>query len=248
MLKHSYTVHISNQYTYKCLYNYSKEIFLWLFVDGLKSNQLIWWNLFISNKRGHASIIPWIRNMYLDIMVMKYIFQLDENIKFVMILKKKKVRAHLNWSRQLLRIKWYLATLVVCYIALSLYVILRLGKNLHSTHLDPIRLTISLCINTSVNTITRLLPLEAAASNIERLCHFVSRMALIEPIKSPQNSCNYPYMECNCICTHASASGICVSFQSIRDCKKVQKCVGDLSDQIKANNTATKNVGFCSLL
>ena len=121
-------------------------------------------------------------------------------------------------------------------------------KTLHSTHLDPIRLTISLCINTSVNTITRLLPLEAAASNIQRLCHFVSRMALIEPIKSPQNSCNYPYMECNCICTHASASGICVSFQSIRDCKKVQKCVGDLSDQIKANNTATKNVGFCSLL
>ena len=117
---------------------------------------------------------------------MKYIIRLDENIKFVMILKKKKVRAHLNWSRQLLRIKWYLATLVVCYIALSLYIILRLGKNLHSTHLDPIRLTISLCINTSVNTITRLLPLEAAASNIERLCHFVSRMALIEPIKSPK--------------------------------------------------------------
>ena len=158
MLKHSYTVHISDQYTYQCLYNYSKEIFLLHFVDGLKSN--------LPNMSGHASIIPWIRNMYLDIMVMKYIFKLDENIKFVMILKKKKVRAHLNWSRQLLRIKWYLATLVVCYIALSLYIILRLGKNLHSTHLDPIRLTISLCINTSVNTITRLLPLEAAASNI----------------------------------------------------------------------------------
>lgn len=47
-------------------------------------------------------------------------------------------------------------------------------------------------------------------------------------------------MECNSICTHASASGICVSFQSIRDSRKVQKCVGDLSDQIKANNTATK--------
>ena len=122
--------------------------------------------MYIPNMSGHASIIPWIRNMYLDIMVMKYIIRLDENIKFVMILKKKKVRAHLNWSRQLLRIKWYLATLVVCYIALSLYIILRLGKNLHSTHLDPIRLTISLCINTSVNTITRLLPLEAAASNI----------------------------------------------------------------------------------
>ena len=170
MLKHSYTVHISNQYTYKCLYNYSKEIFLWLFVDGLKSNQLIWWNLFMyinmSNKRGHASIIPWIRNMYLDIMVMKYIIRLDENIKFVMILKKKKVRAHLNWSRQLLRIKWYLATLLVCYIALSLYIILRLGKNLHSTHLDPIRLTISLCINTSVNTITLSLLLWCSCINI----------------------------------------------------------------------------------
>ena len=46
--------------------------------------------MYIPNMSGHASIIPWIRNIYLDIMVMKYIFQLDENIKFVMILKKKK--------------------------------------------------------------------------------------------------------------------------------------------------------------
>ena len=135
---------------------------------------------------GHASIIPWIRNMYLDIMVMKYIIRLDENIKFVMILKKKKVRAHLNWSRQLLRIKWYLATLVVCYIALSLYIILRLGKNLHSTHLDPIRLTISLCINTSVNTITLslLLLLLVLLQMLSSYYHFVCAEW---PLSNPSN-------------------------------------------------------------
>ena len=44
-------------------------------------------------------------------------------------------------------------------------------KTLHSTHLDPIRLTISLCINTSVNTITLSLLLWCSCINILSFYH-----------------------------------------------------------------------------